>query len=466
MTQTFPLISPTISPPLDPDFRPPVLANRAFRQEVEASGHGVPFVITLMRAQHSVSRYETLIYPDDHPRADANLRYVERLVKFLLWQKGGHTLYVGDSQQVGAYLRQVYSPTGERSFDYYFMGDKVYLRPFRLVVCRIDEMPAERESARALGGHFQGYRIGFDLGASDIKVSAVIDGEPVFSKETVWEPTHQRDPNYHYSRILKALQEAASHLPKVDAIGGSSAGVHVDNQPRVASLYRGIPARRFEEIRTIFHRIRDEFDAPLEVVNDGEVTALAGAMSLNDNGVLGIAMGSSEAVGYVNMDGRITDWLNELAFAPVDYNPDAPVDEWSGDRGVGALYFSQQCVFRLAPKVGLKPRGDTKAARLKSIQEHLEAGHEGARQIWETIGVYLGYTLAHYAEFYELKHVLILGRVTSGLGGEIILEEANRVLRSEFPELASSIQLRLPDEKFRRVGQSIVAAGLPKLAQT
>ncbi|NOX64153.1 MAG: ROK family protein [Chloroflexi bacterium] len=463
MKTDFPLPPPKYSPPLDPDFRPPALANRAFRQEVEASGVGVPLVIGLERSGGAFSRYETLIYPDDHPRAEANLPYVERIVKFLLWQKGGHTLYIGDSRKVGASLRQIYSPTGQRSFDYFFMGEKVYLRPFRMVVCRVHEVPHANERTRALGRHLDGYRIGFDLGASDIKVSAVAHGKPVFSKEIVWEPTQQRDPNYHFVRILTALKEAAAHLPRVDAIGGSSAGVYVENQPRVASLYRGIPSRRFDEIRTMFLRIRDEFGAPLEVVNDGEVTALAGSMSIEDNGILGIAMGSSEAAGYVNMEGNITDWLNELAFAPADYNPNAPIDEWSGDRGVGALYFSQQCVFRLAPKVGLHPIGDTKAARLESVQAHLEAGHEGARKIWETIGVYLGYALAHYADFYELKHVLILGRVTSGKGGEIILEQANRVLEGEFPELARRIRVRLPDEKSRRVGQSIAAASLPEI---
>ena len=90
-------------------------------------------------------------------------------------------------------------------------------------------------------------------------------------------------------------------------------------------------------------------------------------MSLEDDAVLGIALGSSEAAGYVNNQGAITGWLNELAFAPVDYNPAAAVDEWSGDAGVGALYFSQQCVFRLASKVGIalpadgpRPRAQTR----------------------------------------------------------------------------------------------------------
>jgi predicted NBD/HSP70 family sugar kinase len=212
----------------------------------------------------------------------------------------------------------------------------------------------------------------------------------------------------------------------------------------------------------MFLRIRAEFGVPVEVANDGDVTALAGAMSLEDNAVLGLALGSSEAAGYVNRQGAITGWLNELAFAPVDYNPAAAVDEWSGDAGVGALYFSQQCVFRLAPKVGIElPAGATKAEKLKYVQSYLEAGHAGAEQIWRSIGVYLGYGVAHYADFYDLRHVLILGRVTSGRGGSLILDGAQAVLAMEFPELAARVNLQLPDEKSRRVGQSIAAASLP-----
>jgi predicted NBD/HSP70 family sugar kinase len=261
---------------------------------------------------------------------------------------------------------------------------------------------------------------------------------------------------------MAALNLAASKLPRLDAIGGSSAGIYIDNRAMVASLYRGIPAERFDEVQSMFLRIREAFGVPLEIVNDGEVTALAGSMSLNDNGILGIALGSSEAGGYVTQEGNITDWLNELAFCPVDYSPQAPVEEWSGDRGCGASYFSQQCVFRLAPEAGLEiPQDITDARKLEWAQSKLEAGHEGAVQIWESMGYYLGYAIAHYADFYDLKHVLILGRCTSGKGGSLILEGANAVLAADFPELADRVKIQLPDEKSRRVGQSIAAASLP-----
>ncbi len=345
------------------------------------------------------------------------------------------------------------------------MGEKVYEQIFEVIPCTPEDVPPAQETGKQLGRHLEGCRIGFDLGASDRKVSAVVDGEVVYSEEIVWEPRKQTDPEYHYREVMNSLKTAASKMPRVDSIGGSSAGIYVNNRPMVASLYRGIPPERFGEIKNLFLRIRDEMGVPLEVINDGDVTALAGSMSLEDNGILGIAMGSSEATGYVDLNGNIMGWLNELAFAPVDYSPTAPVDEWSGDKGCGALYFSQQCVFRLAPRAGIEiPEGVTDAEKLKFVQEKLEAGHAGARQIWESMGIFLGYTLAHYADFYDIKHVLILGRCTSGSGGDLLLKGAEKVLKVEFPELAARIRVQLPDEKSRRVGQSIAAASLPAFA--
>jgi len=411
-----------------------------------------------------VSRYETQVFPEGHGRAEANLMYAERLVKFLLWQRGGWRVYIGGPGSVGEYISRCYAPGGSREFDFHFMGEDVYEREFEVVACEPADVPPEKESTQPLGRHLEGCRIGFDLGASDRKVSAVVDGKAVFSQEVVWEPRKQSDPSYHYNEIMASLREAAAKMPRVDAIGGSAAGVYINNRPMIASLFRGVPKERFDEVRSLFLRIREEMGVPLEIVNDGEVTALAGSMSLEDNGVLGIALGSSEAGGYVTLEGNITDWLNELAFAPVDYSPDAPVDEWSGDRGVGALYFSQQCVFRLAPKAGIAlPADVTDAERLKAVQEKLEAGHDGAVKIWQSMGCYMGYAIAHYADFYALKHVLVLGRCTSGSGGPLIVEGALDVLRDEFPELAATVNIQLPDEKARRVGQSIAAASLPAL---
>ena len=464
MRDAFTLIKPRFVPPLDEDFRPAVLANRAFLEEVKQSGAGVPLIFGLERSDGSISRFETKVFPDGHPRAAANLYYAERLLKFLLWQRGGWRVHLAAPITVCDYLSTAYAHGGERDFDFHFMGEDVYENKFTIFPCHESEVPVQHETTQPLGRHLEGCRIGFDLGASDRKVSAVIDGVAVFSEEVVCEPRKHSDPAYHYSEITAALKSAASKMPRVDAIGGSSAGVYINNRPMIASLFRGVPKEHFGDIRNMFLRMREEWDVPFDIVNDGEVTALAGSMSLEDNGVLGIALGSSEAGGYVTMDGNITGWLNELAFCPVDYAPSAPADEWSNDQGVGALYFSQQCVFRLAPKAGIElPDGITDAEKLKAVQDKLEAGHDGATKIWQSMGYYMGYAIAHYADFYDLKHVLILGRCTSGRGGDMILNGAKEVLAAEFPEVAARVNIQLPDEKSRRVGQSIAAASLPKI---
>ena len=252
-------------------------------------------------------------------------------------------------------------------------------------------------------------------------------------------------------------------MPRVDAIGGSSAGIIINNRPMVGSLFRGVPAERFDQVKNLFLRLREEMGVPLEVINDGEVTALAGSMSLEDNGILGIAMGSSEAAGYVDMNGQILGWLNELAFAPIDASPDAPVDEWSGDRGCGSSYLSQQCVFRLAPKAGIEiPRGMPDAAKLNIRPGKIgERRTRGADDLGKHGSLPWAMPWRCMQGIYDIRHVLILGRCTSGSGGQILLEQAENVLRLEFPEFAGHVTLHLPDEKVRRVGQAVAAASLP-----
>jgi predicted NBD/HSP70 family sugar kinase len=452
--------APAISAPLDPGFEPAVLFNRAYLGKVRASGKGVPLVLGLERENGLVSRFETNVRPD----ADAaTLRYVERIVKFLIWSRGGWKLHVGGPKAIAESIRKTYSARGARKFDCEMMA-LAYGRKFEVVSTTPGKVPAAKDMQVAAGGYLKGCRIGFDLGASDYKVSAVIDGEAVFTEETPWDPKNQANPEYHYHHISAALHRAAAHMPRVDAIGGSSAGVIVDNEIRVASLLRSIPKKLFPTAAAVFKRIAKEWNVPLVVMNDGDVTALAGALSLGEKGMLGVAMGSSEAAGFMDKRGRILGWLNELAFAPVDYNPKAPADEWSGDSGVGALYFSQQAVNKLLPAAKIKvPKSMGLPERLVEVQKLMAAGDERAAKIYETIGVYLGYTIPHYLDFYDYAHMLILGRVTTGKGGDIVIAKASEVLASEFPETAAKIAMHVPDEKSRRVGQAVAAASLPKL---
>jgi len=458
---------PNVAAPLHPEFRPAWLGNRAFRAEVTRCD-GIRLALALERDAGNVSCFEMYLLPPSHPQASLNLRYAERMLKFLLWQKGGFRVSIAGPREVAEHLAGAYAPGGARAFDAEFFAN-IYEQP-AFIVERVsfDALPEEREQGAAVGGHLDGCRIGFDAGGSDRKVAALIDGKEVFSCEIVWEPKLHSDPQYHVDGINDSIGRAAAHLPRIDAIGVSSAGIYVNNRTMVASLFRQVEAAAFEaRIKSIYLDVAKKWgDVPVEVANDGDVTALAGALALKDHSVLGIAMGTSQAVGYVNPRGLITGWLNELAFAPVDYGADAAVDhEWSGDRGTGVQYFSQDAVIRLAARAGIElEAASSPGAKLQRVQELLAQGEPRARKIFETLGVYLGYGLLQYADFYPLKHVLLLGRVTSGQSGTILLDKAREVLALESPELASTLNVHLPDEATRRVGQSIAAASLPRLS--
>ena len=444
-------------PELDPGFIPLHRFNQAFLAEAKK-----PVGIAVERANGEMAAVETFIYgtPAMH---EADCYYINRLVKTILWMKGGFRIYVRGDEGIYAYLKQAYSAGGCQAFDWDFMAS-IFEHPFEVVMT--DKLPESKDAPKAIGGHMTGCRIGFDAGGSDRKVSAVIDGEAVYSEEVVWFPKINSDPDYHYEGIVAALKSAASHLPRVDAVGVSSAGIFINNRTMSASLFLKVPKDLYDsKVKDIYIRaITDTFGSiPYCVVNDGDVTALAGAMSLKTNSVLGIAMGTSEAVGFVDARGLITGWLNELAFVPVDANPEAMEDEWSHDIGCGVKYFSQDSVIKLAPRAGIAlEEGLSPAEKLKVVQKLMEADDDRAAAVYRSIGVYLAHTLAYYYSLYECHHVLLLGRVMSGKGGDLIIATCRKVLADEYPEVAGALSLALPDEYFRRVGQSAVAASLPE----
>ena len=449
---------------LDPQFTPLSLVCREMREATKEDGQDI--IIAVERNNGYTTTYKTRIFRDGTGHDEENFKFVERIVKSLLWVVGGYKVIIAGSAVVGEKIKAAFTYGGSRDFDVHFM-ERVYENKFEVQVRAYEDAPEDKSAAAPIGRHLDGCRIGFDAGGSDRKVSAVIDGESVYSEEVVWFPKTNSDPDYHYQGILDAMKTAASHMPRVDAIGVSSAGVYVDNRIMVASLFLKVSDEDFEKkVKNMYIDVAREIgeNIPIEVANDGDVTALAGAMDLGDNSVLGIAMGTSEAGGYVDPQGNITGWLNELAFAPVDFCENAMVDEWSGDYGCGVKYFSQDGVIKLAPYAGIElDESLSPAEKLKVVQGLMKDGDERAAAIYDTIGAYFGYAIAYYAEFYDIKHVLIMGRVTSGEGGVILLERAQEVLDKEFPELAEKIQLHIPDEKSRRVGQSVAAASLPKI---
>ena len=452
------------TPPFDPGFKPAFLKVRAIRKAAATAPEGAGLVtIAIERDNGAVNRYQ-LPYPKRALKCENFPRLVERIVKFMLWSAGGYKIYLDAPEHVVAAIREAYTETGARAFDWGFFKT-VYARPIEIVACPAAEIPAGHDLSISLGGNMNGNRIGFDLGGSDFKLTAMVNGESVWQKEIPWDPYNATEAAYHYDRIKAGFEETRSHLPegKVDAIGGSSAGVIVDNELRHAGLIKGIKdPEEYRQAQLLFKRLKADYGVPMEVANDGDVSALVGRLALGKKGIIGLAMGTSEAVGYIDNSekGVLTGRISELAFAPVDLNPEAAEDPWSGDVGVGALYFSQQAVNKLGLAAGFPFKEETLPLRLKEVQKAMEAGDPTAVKIYEAIGIYLGYTLPWYAEFYDYTSLMLLGRVSSGKGGDLILATAKKVLSEEFPEY--KIDIFMPDEQVRRLGQSSAAASLPE----
>jgi len=367
---------------LDPGFAPLSVACREMREAVKDNGQDI--AVGVERNDGYINTYRTRVYPDNAGHDGENFRFVERIVKSLLWIYGGHKIIFAGSPVIGEKIKKAYALKSDRDFDADLMA-RVYEKDFTVELRPLSGAPADKGATVSTGRHLSGCRIGFDAGGSDRKVSAVIDGEAVFSEEVIWHPKTTEDPDYHLNEIVSAFRTAASHMPRVDAVGVSSAGIYINNRVLAASLFIKVSKEDFErKVKDIYINAAAAIGAgiPLEVANDGDVTALAGAMELSDDCVLGVAMGTSQAGGYVDENGNITGWLNELAFVPVDYSPDAALDEWSGDIGTGVNYFSQDAVIKLAPAAGIELDNNlTPAEKLKAVQELMERNDARAAKI-------------------------------------------------------------------------------------
>ena len=464
-------------PKYDPDFKPAILELQKFNEEVSKSQDKTEIIICLERTNGYNYHYKTFIFKDGTGHDDENFFIIERICKILLWIVGGYKFYISGSNLIASKLKSVYQENGQRKFDYFFFKD-VYENFIDVISCSKEEIPKLNLEDISLSKGLNGSRIGFDAGGSDRKVSAVVNGEVKFSEETVWNPKTSSDPNYHIDGIMDSFYKACEHLPTVDGVGISTAGVVVDNKVMVSALFLKVPKELYEQkIKNIYvdcvKNLEKKYNKkiPVIVANDGDVTALAGLLELKTNeGILGIAMGTSQAGGYINKGGKLTGWLNELAFVPIDFNKNAKKDTWSGDFGCGKYYFSQEAVIKLATNANIKfGENMTPANKLELIQSMIEKGTDNEKKIAENIftdiGIYLGYTIPFYAHFYDFKHLQILGRVVSGKGGNIIIDKAKEILENEFNELSKNIIIHIPDEKSRRVGQSVAAASLPELSE-
>eukprot|EP00929_Paragymnodinium_shiwhaense_P034586 TRINITY_DN1879_c0_g2_i10.p1 TRINITY_DN1879_c0_g2~~TRINITY_DN1879_c0_g2_i10.p1 ORF type:complete len:491 (-),score=163.38 TRINITY_DN1879_c0_g2_i10:132-1604(-) len=476
------LTRPKVPAPLDPNFSPVVLAKKNYMTYVSGSPHTVEFALPRV---DGCSRGKLPVFAESHPDVEASVYLAGVIIQELLWQRSASGLMLAGPAKIVEAIKKDFSAGGMYEFEVMSMPNVCGTpdKAFEVKIVEAAELPAAKDSPQTCGKKANGSRLAFDLGKSDIKTVAVKDDEVLYSKETEWDVTNP-DPQYHFDAIVAALKLAKEKLEKVDAIGGSATGtVGANNEATWCDIFPNVPPDVYKaKVVDIFQRIAKELagDVPLKVINDGEVTALAAVQKIKAGNVMGISMGSSEGGGYANADGNLLGWINELCYIRLDLNPEAPTDPWTkgAHRGVSHMYLGQRGATKLAAKAGVEvpdnlvfPHADMCTIRhenhaqcLKMIQKAMTdpAQEPEVRKLYETVGVYLGYGLAQYCEFYKIDHVMILGRVSKGKGGDIMLDTARKVLTTEFPELPA-IKFHTADDHFKAVGQCIAAAALPTL---
>mmetsp|Transcript_103170 Transcript_103170/g.220681 ORF Transcript_103170/g.220681 Transcript_103170/m.220681 type:complete len:490 (-) Transcript_103170:76-1545(-) len=473
------LARPSVPAPLDPNFCPFVLSKKRYLKFTRGSPHVLDFAIE--RPGGCCARDSLPVFADSHPAHDASVYLGGETIRYMLWQRGGQRLLLSGPPKLCEALSKAFAVGGKYEFEAVTMP-KVCGVPWSVqIVGKKEDLPKAKEAPIQCGKVASGCRIAFDLGKSDIKTVACKDGEVIESKETEWDVTNP-DPEYHYGLIVKAMKESASKLPRVDAIGGSATGtVSSESEATWCDCFPNVPPDVYKaKVVPIFKNIaKNEFGGvPIKVINDGEVTAVAGGNMIGEGALFGISLGSSEGAGYINADRSVTGWINEMAYCPLDMNPEGPGNVWSPHRGDASMYLGQRAATRLAAKGGIKlppemmpdhpnmkqMKHEPHAQCLKLIQAAMKnpASEPQARKIYETIGVYLGYAIAQYTEHLEIKNVMLLGRVSTGTGGDIMQDMAKKVLMADFPHLGH-IRFHTPSEHMKRVGQCIAAAALPEL---
>jgi len=476
------LSRPAVPAPLDPNFSPVVLGKRQYMQATSECADELHWA--LPRAD-GCARYAMKVFPEGHEDVEASIYLAGVLIQEMIWQRSASELQLAGPPSICEALKNMYSEGGAYEFEASSMPNVCGTPgvPFQVKIVAVGDMPEARDTPQVCGKDANGCRLAFDLGKSDIKVVSVKDNEVLYSKETEWDVTNP-DPQYHYDAITAAMRLGKDALPQVDAIGGSATGtVSGNNEATWCDIFPNVPADVYKEkVVDIFKRIAKEVagDVPLKVINDGEVTALAAVQKIGKGNIMGISMGSSEGGGYANKDGNLMGWINELCYIKLDMHPEAVTDPWTKGthRGISHMYLGQRGATKLAAKAGVKlpanyiyPHADMCTIRhedhaqcLKLIQKAMEDPEQepSVRQLYETVGIYLGYGLAQYSEFYPIDHVMILGRVSKGKGGDIMLATAKKVLETEFPEYAH-IEFHTADDHFKAVGQCIAAAALPSL---
>lgn len=444
--------------PLDPDFIPAAVFLNDYQDFVLKSPHKSILQIDIYRKNvllHTACIPICIEWERSH-----HFFVCERVFKTCLWMVGGDAFFVDGCPGLSDFLANKYSLTGDRKFDADLIGQKSLHRSFEFLQKKLIYSPSKPHLQKF---YVDGQRIGLDLGGSDIKFVAIKDGVILHAEEISWNPYPQTDPQWHLQKILAALQKAAQFLSKVDSIGISMPGILIDEVIQISALFQGLT---YEDFLQYIQQLRSFLQfywphVPIHMCNDGDAAALFGSYEYQSKRLLALSLGTSVAGGFVSSNLQILGWFNELAFIPIDFSPHAVQEPWSADRGCAASYLSQQGVFRLAMRENLISPYCENTQKLEWIQEQFLNENPKAITVFETLGIYLGYTIAYLAKWYQMDSILLLGRVCSKQSGQFLTDVAQKVLHKEFSHISETLQWKIPKkESQKRMSQAIAAAYL------
>ena len=137
------------APKLDPNFIPFGVWRAAYLKDAKK-----PLAIALERDKGRISVHKTFIHGTPE-MAEADYRYVERYVKFLLWSTGGFRVSICGCSELAQRLQKAYRPDGERHFDHTFFY-QLYERELEIVDLLLEECPQANEVAESIGGYMDG----------------------------------------------------------------------------------------------------------------------------------------------------------------------------------------------------------------------------------------------------------------------------------------------------------------------
>jgi predicted NBD/HSP70 family sugar kinase len=479
------LVEPKIKAPLDAGFAPVPLAKRKYNEAAKDCTDTVSFALP---RPDGCATGELKVFPDSDLRYPASVMLAGIKIQEKIWQCGATSLQIAGPAGICEALKKAYSPGGTFAFEADVMPKAFGTpdKPFEVTIVDKAALPEKKDSPQTCGKDASGCRLAFDLGKSDIKTVAIKDGEVLDSMETEWDVTNV-DPDYHFKAIVDAMKGTIERAKEkgfgdIQAVGGSATGtVSADNEATWCDIFPNVPPDVYKEkVVDIFKRMAKEVagDVPLKVINDGEVTALAAVQKIKKGNVLGISMGSSEGGGYANADGNLMGWISELCYMKLDMNLTAPTDPWTkgNHKGTSHMYLGQRGATKNAYKITDVPENykyphpdmctikhEDHAQCLKLVQKAMKDSPDKASELYKTCGVYLAAGLANYVDMgYVIDHVMILGRVSKGEGGDLMLKTASECLAADYPEVPK-IEFHTADDHFKAVGQCIAAAALPVL---